>query len=313
MRDKFEGTEGCVAVLLATLNGSAYISQQLASIEAQTYPNWFLIASDDGSTDNTRDVLGRFAQECEQAVVIRDGPRQGACANFLSMAVDSSIEADFYAFSDQDDIWHADKLSRAVAWLKSAPSDVAALYCGRTELIDQNGRSFGLSPLFTRAPDFRNALVQSIGGGNTMVFNRAAKRLVESVGMVDAVSHDWWMYQLVSLVGGLVYYDPVPAIDYRQHSDNLIGSNLGWKARLTRVEMTLDGRFGRWNDRNLAALACVPDELISPKYKTVVEQFAAARSGPIARRLLYLWRSGVYRQTLLGNVGLVAVTLLGKL
>ena len=93
-------------------------------------------------------------------------------------------------------------------------------------------RSYGLSPLFTRPPAFQNALVQSLGGGNTMVFNRAAKKILQEAAAIDVVLHDWWVYQLVSAAGGMVHYDPRPMLKYRQHSDNLIGSNLGWRSAL---------------------------------------------------------------------------------
>ena len=78
-----------------------------------------------------------------------------------------------------------------------------------------------------------------------MVFNKAAKRLLEITGRLEVVLHDWWMYQLVSAVGGAIRYDPQPALKYRQHLDNLIGSNLGWRARLVRIRMMLSGRFQR--------------------------------------------------------------------
>jgi glycosyltransferase involved in cell wall biosynthesis len=302
-----------VAILMATLNGAAYIHQQLASIAKQSHHDWFLVVSDDGSTDGTLDHVAQFERRCAQPTVIRKGPRNGAFANFLSMAVDPSIKADYFAYSDQDDIWHSDKLSRALAWFEAIPQHVPALYCGRTELMQRDGKVYGLSPLFTRRPDFRNALVQSIAGGNTMVYNRVAKRLLEQVGMVEAVSHDWWIYQLVSFSDGMIHYDPKPAIKYRQHGKNLVGSNLGWKARFARVRMIMDGRYGRWNEINLAALATVPMSIASPSNRRVIEQFAMARSGPLMRRCISLWRSGVYRQTLPGNLGLVAATILKKI
>jgi hypothetical protein len=56
--------------------------------------------------------------------------------------------------------------------------------------------------LFVFPPSFRNALVQSIAGGNTMVFNVALKRLIENAGPLDVPSHDWWVYILVTGSGG---------------------------------------------------------------------------------------------------------------
>lgn len=304
---------GRVAILMATLNGTAYIQQQLGSLAKQSCQDWFLVVSDDGSTDDTLDCVEHFARRCGRPVVIRQGPGKGVFANFLSMTIDPSIQADYFAYCDQDDVWYHDKLSCAVAWLDTVPRDVPALYCGRTELIHQDGESYGLSPLFRRPPDFRNALVQSIAGGNTMVFNASAKQLLEQTGSVEAVSHDWWMYQVVSFAGGVVHYDPKPTVKYRQHAANLIGSNLGWQARVARIRMMMDGRFGRWNDLNLAALKAVPDAATLPTNRLVIERFTGARSGPLVGRCVSLWRSGVYRQTLAGNLGLMAATILKKI
>src|SRR5262249_21670001 len=152
------------------------------------------------------------AAEHPQRVTLREGPRLGVTANFLSLAADPTIDAEYFALSDQDDVWHADKLSRAVAWLAGRPHATPALYCGRTALMTEDGRCYQLSPLFRRPPGFRNALVQNIGGGNTMVFNRAAKKLVETAGRQPVVVHDWWIYQLISAAGGDVFYDRNPVL-----------------------------------------------------------------------------------------------------
>jgi glycosyltransferase involved in cell wall biosynthesis len=302
-----------VAILMCTKNGAAFLGEQLKSIAEQSHTNWSLFVSDDGSTDATAKILKDFASSLTQNVIVRNGPGQGVCANFLSLATDPSIEADYFAFSDQDDIWYKDKLQRALAWLATIPNDVPGLYCGRTELVSDDGRSYGFSPLFTRPIAFRNAIIQSLGGGNTMVFNKAAKRLLETAGRLDVVLHDWWMYQLVSAVGGAICYDPQPALKYRQHPDNLIGSNRGWRARLVRIRMMLSGRFSEWNKKNIAALQQVPAHMIKPQNRAVLALFAKARTAPLPQRLYYLKQSGVYRQTLLGNIGLLAATVLKRI
>jgi glycosyltransferase involved in cell wall biosynthesis len=302
-----------VAILMCTKNGAAFIDDQLKSIAIQTHKNWILIVSDDGSRDGTMTKLKRFAKVHRQKTTIRKGPGMGVCANFLSLANDPTIDADYFAFSDQDDIWHEDKLHRALAWLATVPADVPSIYCGRTELMTIDERSYGLSPLFTRPPTFENALVQSLGGGNTMVFNRAAKKILEEAATIDVVLHDWWVYLLVSAAGGMVHYDPQPMLKYRQHPENLIGSNLGWRARFIRICMMLGGRFHDWNATNIAALRRLPVHLVQHKNREVLTLFSKARGASLWKRLYYLKQSGVYRQTSLGNLGLLAATLLKRI
>jgi glycosyltransferase involved in cell wall biosynthesis len=302
-----------VAILMGTRDGAAFLPDQLRSLADQSHANWSLVVSDDGSRDITRAIAERFAAAHPQRVVVRAGPQRGATVNFLSLATDPAIAADVFAFCDQDDVWHADKLTHALARLGTVPAGVPALYCGRTELMTEDGRSYGLSPLFRRPPSFRNALVQNLGGGNTMVFNRAAKALAEAAGAQDVVLHDWWLYQLVAGADGVVLYDPQPMVKYRQHPGNLIGSNQGGPARLLRLRLMLGGRFRDWNATNIAALRRLPAHLITPENRRVLDLFAAAREGSLSKRLASLRRSGVYRQTMLGNLGLIAAAALNRL
>jgi glycosyltransferase involved in cell wall biosynthesis len=304
---------GRVAILMCTKNGAAFIDEQLKSIVEQTHDNWTLIVSDDSSQDGTIDKLAKFAAAHPKKVMIRLGPSKGVCANFLSLANDSTIDADYFAFSDQDDIWHRDKLQRALAWLASVPVEIPSMYCGRTELMTSDGKSYGFSPLFTGPPAFQNALVQSLAGGNTMVFNRAAKKILEEAGTNSVVLHDWWVYQLVSAAGGAVHYDPQPTLKYRQHANSVIGSNLGWRARLVRIRMTFKGRFQNWNTLNVNALGRLPAHLVEPKNREILAFFAKARCASLPKRLYYLKKAGVYRQSWPGNLSLLAATILRRI
>lgn len=106
-----------VDILLCTYNGARFLPRQLASFEIQTFPHWRLIVSDDGSQDETLALLSAFAQKYgADKVQIRHGPRKGPNANFLSLICDPTLDSAFFALSDQDDVWAADKLSRARAF-----------------------------------------------------------------------------------------------------------------------------------------------------------------------------------------------------
>jgi len=203
-----------ICILMGTYNGQAFLAEQLLSIENQSHKDWRLVMSDDGSTDDTLAIAKTFQEKWgNDCLEIRQGPKQGFCANFLSLACDQTIKADFYAFADQDDIWMVDKLSIAQAYFNAHKrTDLSRVYCGRTQQVDEHSKLLGCSPLFSLPRSFRNALVQSIAGGNTMVFNQAAKELLEKAGLQQVVSHDWWVYQLVKGAGGNVYYDPEPTI-----------------------------------------------------------------------------------------------------
>lgn len=303
-----------VAILMCTYNGVSFLAEQLDSFERQTYPHWTLHVSDDGSQDGTLELLQEFnIQRGAGRLQIIAGPQQGFVANFLSLTCRTDIKADFYAWSDQDDIWKEDKLQKALNWLQTIPHHIPALYCGRTKLICESGVPCGYSPKFCLPPHFSNALVQNIGGGNTMIFNQAARDLLqEAGGSISVPSHDWWAYQLISGAGGAVHYDPEPLVLYRQHHNNLVGNNSSWTARLHRIRMIFQGRFYEWNAKNIHVLETMQHRL-TPEHQATLVQFKAARSQKLFRRILSFQQAGLYRQTLLGNLGLILATLLKKI
>jgi len=303
-----------VAILLCTHYGGRYLQEQLDSIDRQTHPGFVVWASDDGSGDDTLTILEayRTGSHEDRDVSITRGPCNGYTANFLSLIINPAIAADYFAYADQDDIWEADKLSRAITRLQSIPSETPALYCSRTRGITRHGQAAGMSPLFARPPGFANALLQNIGGGNTMVMNAAARDLLRTAGNLPVVSHDWWTYMLVTAAGGTVIYDAYPSVNYRQHDANLVGSNTGWRARLGRLKSALKDRSRDWNTVNIAALQQVR-ALITPENQAVLDEFSRARDRGLLLRIWGIRKSGVYLQTRMGNLGLVAATLLKKI
>ena len=303
-----------IAILLCTYHGQQYLADQMDSFAAQSYPNWVVWASDDGSQDDTHAILETCRNKWgDDRLSIHFGPAEGFVANFLSLTCNANIQADYYAYSDQDDIWEADKLQRAVDWLNTVPRDVPALYCTRTRLVDAENREIGLSPLFGKPPSFANALTQNVGGGNTMVFNEAARKLLCEAGQdVNVITHDWWAYLVVTGCGGNVFYDAYPSLRYRQHGCNLVGMNSSWPARFIRIRMLWQGRFRDLNDRHINALQRIHHKL-TPENKRILDQFAIARDRNILPRLCGLKKSGIYRQTVLGNLGLIAAAIFKKI
>lgn len=302
-----------VAILLCTFNGERYLSRQIDSIVMQDHRDWVIYASDDGSTDGTRALLSSYQSRLgEGRLVVIEGPQAGYAANFMSLLRAPAVSGDYYAFCDQDDCWDADKLSRALAWMRLQPADVPALYCGRTRLMNNDEQTIGYSPLFGREPSFRNALTQSLAGGNTMLINASGHALMARTPPgVRVQSHDWWAYLLVTACGGRVHYDSKPSLGYRQHGENLIGSNAGMRDRLARLWHMLEGNYREWNDANLALLQPF-DASLTPENRLVLALFKGMRGTGFFKRLSSLVRGGFYRQTLAGNVGMVVAVALRR-
>lgn len=308
------GSTGRVAILLCTYNGQDFLAEQLESFASQTYTDWAVWVSDDGSTDGTCSILASYQAKWKtRPISVRRGPGRGFAANFLSLTCDPAVDATYYAYSDQDDIWEADKLERAVKYLASVPSHLPALYCSRTRHIDAQKREIGFSPLIKKPLSFANALTQNVGGGNTMVFNNAARLLLCKAGSdVPVIAHDWWVYLVVTGCGGRAFYDSHPSLMYRQHGGNLIGGDSGWRSRIGRARKYWKGEFRRWNDVHLESLNRIRS-FLTTENKATLDQFSKARDQSLIPRVIGLKRSGIYRQTVHGNLGLVAAAIFRKI
>lgn len=302
---------------MATFNGERFINEQLSSFEQQRFQDWDLWVSDDGSSDSTKEILDNFAQtqKGRHSVVIVDGPGKGFARNFLDLTYSCQNRSDYYAFSDQDDIWLEDKLQRAVSWLDTINPEIPALYCSRTEIVDEAAKPFSpaiYTPIRTVAPSFENALVQSIAGGNTMVFNLAAKKIFEQTTTAEIPYHDWWLYLLISGVNGRIYYDPEPSLLYRQHRGNIVGSKQSFLGFKTKFSNFLHGQLKKSIGDNLCFLNKFSN-LLSPKNQKVLSIFTEARKIKGFRGLRLLKQSNARRDGFVYNLALRIGIFIGKI
>lgn len=319
-----------VQILMGVYEGAPFLKAQLQSLVDQDHNAWHLHVSDDSPTAKSRQVIDDFfgaqspAKDSvdrqnpptgDNTVDITQGPRAGFAANYMHM-IKTSADG-FIAFADQDDIWCPNKLSRALAALEAVPADVPALYCARSIYWDGQDKK-RLSAPFRRAPSFRNALIENIAQGNTIVLNPAAARLARAAAVQtkEVFAHDWWLYLLISGSGGTIIGDNGSGVGtgvllYRQHHENLIGSGQGIGAQIMRKSQVLQGKFTARLDLNDAAMhAC--RSYLTPENADCHARFALARKGTLPRRLAGLRKLGVYRQHPLGTFGFWGATFLGR-
>ena len=299
---------------MASYNGARFIRPQLESIGRQSATNWRLLVSDDGSTDETRQIVGDFARCYEPGQVeLIDGPRQGATRNFLHLTRRADPDG-WLAYSDQDDAWLPDRLARGIAFLSGQRGP--AIYAARTTICDENLIPITPAPAFPGPFTFRNALIQACLPGNTILMNSAALRLLQAgapaADAANVVSHDWWAYQLLSAAGAAIKRDTAQVLLYRQHPDNVMGRNDTTRAKAARVSMLFDGSFAGWLARNQQALEPVAG-LMLPENRALLQGFGQVilASGPKALRDMRAM--GLYRQTRMGTAAVLAAALAGRL
>lgn len=302
-----------VAILMATFNGEKFLAEQLASIRAQSFKNWKIFISDDGSTDATLDIIQSFKDKCDtDQVRVFHGPQSGFARNFISLVKNKDINADFFAFCDQDDIWCERRLHGGLEKLTCNAPSVPLLYCSRTNIMKSNGNCVAESKMVRRPLSFGNAIVQNIGGGNTMLFNQKTRSLLCQLRLSDdLVSHDWLTYIIVSGVGGRVFWDHKCTVNYRQHNGNLVGANMSIAAMLRRFCNLLRGQLGVWRRANLQALAPL-ETIFLPKNREIITLIQAIDSKPFLKRLKIMSRSKIYRQSHLETAALWIAVILNK-
>lgn len=301
------------AILLAICEPNEFLESQLDSIEQQTFESIQVFVGDDSSTRQPKFASDCFSTRTHGKYNWFPGPRAGFAQNFLNLLHNVSEEFEYAAFSDQDDVWSENKIERAIEKLRNIGDSVPAAYCSRTEVCDANLNHVAFSRLPRRPLSFSNSLVQNVMAGNTIVLNRAAiSNLQSTLAEIESVSaHDWWVYQVITGVGGEVIFDPEPSLKYRQHASNSIGANRGIRALCGRVRHVYCRNYARWVDQNTKALTNVAN-ILTTENQVILEEFVTARKRRFFKRLLGLWKSGVYRHSKVEACALWIAAALGR-
>lgn len=307
-------TEKKVVILMATYNGQKYLKCQLDSIIQQTYRNWQLIIRDDCSKDNTVKIIQEYEKKDNRIKVIdNEGKNLGAIGNFFEL-IKKAPDASYYAFSDQDDYWHEDKIEKAVERLEQMSSkngeNIPLAYCGAKEITNEKLEVTAVSTFKNPRTVWENALVENLCTGCTCVINKKLKDMIRKNPPAYTVMHDWWIY-LIATSLGMLYYDEIPYIKYRQHNDNAYGDindkTSLWKYRFKQlfskrgevykqIESFLD-IYGKYLDTN--------------KRKTA--QLLVASKKNIFLRIKVLCMKSVFRQNKNDNMVAAFLVLTGKL
>lgn len=239
------------AILLATYNGELFLREQLDSLLAQTCNNWDLYVHDDGSKDGTVAILEEYEKKYSNIHFI-DAPSTGNARDNFFLLMDA-VDADYYFFCDQDDVWFNNKVETELAVLKQqenkTPDKPIVVYTNlkvvdeKLNVIDDSFWDFSaIHPEFLSNFD---TYAYAVATGCTMCFNRKAKE-VGMKGRETAIMHDCWTLLSTVANGGIAIPLRTPTMLYRQHSHNSIGAvraeRPSWKRRFAE--------FGQgWKDQ----------------------------------------------------------------
>lgn len=237
-------TKGRVAVCLAAYNGMNWFAEQLESILSQADVEVTVFVSVDRSSDGTEQWIDQRAQADHRIVVLPHGERFGGAArNFFRLVRDVDFsDFDYISFADQDDIWYPDKLKQAILTLHASGADV---YSSNVMAFWPSGREALIKKSQPQRPwDF---LFEAAGPGCTYVmradFARALQnRIIERWDDMQRVGlHDWFSYAFARANGYKWVIDSRPGMLYRQHAENQVGVNKGWRAFAHRARKIWSG------------------------------------------------------------------------
>lgn len=225
-----------VTVIMSTYNGSKSIIKQLDSIFSQEGVLVSCVVRDDGSRDNTYDILEEYSKKIHKLKIIKGG-NIGWERSFLE-ALYSCGTSDYYAFSDQDDIWFNNKLIEGVAELEKHDKNIPLLFhCNRASVNEK------LEPLKIQVKKIKkplskeNAITQEYAQGCSMLINETAKNLICQYRPSTKVAHDFWV-GLICYYFGEVYYCKEPLFYHISHGNNASGEGhllKSWKGRLKKI------------------------------------------------------------------------------
>jgi rhamnosyltransferase len=226
-----------IAVCLAAFNGKQHIAEQLKSLLDQVDVEVTIYVSVDLSSDNTVALVKSFCKNDLRVVLLNESERYGSAAkNFFSLLRNGQFEAfDYVALSDQDDIWQENKLSYAVQKIQEVSVDA---YSSNVTAFWPNGKQKLINKAQTQQQfDY---MFESAGPGCTFVLTKRVALELQQFLIADqekcqqVALHDWFIYAFARSKGFKWLIDSESHMLYRQHADNVVGANVGLKAKLIR-------------------------------------------------------------------------------
>lgn len=220
-----------IAILMATYNGEKFLAEQIDSLLAQTCQDWHLYVHDDGSADDTLAIVRRYIRKNPEKISLFDYPAQGgACRNFMSLL--EKVEAQYYMFCDQDDVWINTKIEMELSeMVKLEKQNKGLPIIVNSDLTVVDACLQTIHPSFWQYrnifPEFVKCLedfsATNVVTGCTMLFNQQAKAVVQKP-FHRARMHDAWITLCVVANNGILFNMKTPTVLYRQHGYNAIGA-----------------------------------------------------------------------------------------
>ncbi|WP_192800817.1 glycosyltransferase family 2 protein [Streptococcus agalactiae] len=287
-----------VNILMATYNGEKFLAQQIESIQKQTFKEWNLLIRDDGSSDKTCDIIRNFTAKDSRIRFINENEHHnlGVIKSFFTL-VNYEV-ADFYFFSDQDDVWLPEKLSVSLEAAKHKAPDVPLLVYTDLKVVNQELNILQDSMIRAQSHHANTTLLpelteNTVTGGTMMINHALAEKWFTPN---DILMHDWFLALLAASLGEIIYLD-LPTQLYRQHDNNVLGARTMDK----RFKILREGPksiFTRYwklihdSQKQASLIVDKYGDIMTVTDLELIKCFIKIDKQPFMTRLRWLWKYG---------------------
>jgi len=275
-----------IAVLMSTYNGEKYLIEQIESVLNQKGIEVHLFVRDDGSSDNTKQILENYKNQ--SALQVEYGENLGYGKSFFKLVSDID-NFDYYAFCDQDDVWDNDKLIIAVKKIQECPENMPVLYYSALRTVDKNLK-FLRNQFDNYEIPLSNALEEALlyshAYGCTCVFNKKTRALLTKYEMDNFYAHDLNINMVASGLGYTIF-DKEPHLSYRQHEGNCFGFPWSsWKNLKKAVKFYKEVESKNMRLKEIDKFKNLFYSLLSEKNKNFVDMVSNYKINKIAKKNL---------------------------
>lgn len=301
----------CVLVLMSSHNGERYIREQIQSImDQETQYRIDLRIRDDGSDDNTCLIVNDMQRKYANRIDLIRGEQIGYNASFFRLINDASGYK-YYALSDQDDVWLPQKIQVACDRLKTENDSIPLLFASTSYLVRDDLKPYGTTRKRIREMFLYNTIIQNICPGHTQVMNNAMVQLLKyGISAERIYVYDSWITNMAMLYGKVLFNNDSFAF-YRQHKGNQLGSGYGNLGQiLTSGKRVNRGDGLKYRGQIKYFIEVNKDKMLQAGYLDEVKAFIDADS--LSKRIRYIFRSRLYRQSKLETVAFRLAVLAGR-
>lgn len=281
-----------INIVMSTYNGEQFLAEQIDSIQQQTFKDWQLLIRDDGSSDQTPEIIKSFVAQDPRIVFINEHDREnfGVIKNFFTLI--KHDKADYYFFSDQDDVWLEDKLETMLAAARQYPDQLPLMVYTDLCVVDQNLQVMNQSMIRSQSHHANTELVQeltenTVTGGVAMINHALAERWRT---LDNIIMHDWYLAVLATAIGKLVYIDQ-PGELYRQHDNNVLGARTftkRLKTWLSGPSKMLEEYWWLIHASQAQADKILQENELGDEQEAVIRNYTALERLPLSQRIRVL-------------------------